>query len=84
LPEFAQAYFQHRLYTGQFAAMCVQTTSMAHLTAVRFAAMLMPVPPLDEQASIAELAKTTSATAAALKDRVAQTVALTPSLDAFQ
>jgi type I restriction enzyme S subunit len=55
LPEFAQAYFQHRLYTAQFAAMCVQTTSMAHLTAVRFSAMKMPVPPLDEQEKIAKV-----------------------------
>lgn len=36
LPEFAHAFFQHCLYTGQFASMVVQTTSMAHLTAVRF------------------------------------------------
>ena len=49
IPEFAHAYFQHRLYTGQFASMCVQTTSMAHLTAVRFSEMLIPVPPLSEQ-----------------------------------
>ena len=82
LPEFAQAYFQHRLYTGQFAAMCVQTTSMAHLTAVRFAAMLMPVPPLDEQARIAGLVKTTTATAATLSERIGQAVALTLSVEA--
>jgi len=82
LPEFAQAYFQHRLYTGQFAAMCVQTTSMAHLTAVRFAAMLMPVPPLDEQARIADLIKATTATGATLSDRIGQAVALAPSLEA--
>ncbi len=49
LPEFAQAYFQHKLYTGQFAAMCVQTTSMAHLTAVRFAEIVIPMPPINEQ-----------------------------------
>ena len=82
LPEFAQAYFQHRLYTGQFAAMCVQTTSMAHLTAVRFSAMLMPVPPLDEQARIADLVKATTATEATLSDRIGQAVALTPSVEA--
>jgi len=82
LPEFAHAYFQHRLYTGQFAAMCVQTTSMAHLTAVRFAAMLMPVPPLDEQERIADLIKATTATGATLSDRLGQAVALAPSVEA--
>lgn len=76
LPDFAQAFFQHCLYTGQFAAMCVQTTSMAHLTAVRFAAMLMPVPPLEEQAKIASVVKATASAAEALRRRMAGTVAL--------
>jgi type I restriction enzyme, S subunit len=84
LPEFAQAYFQHRLYTGQFAAMCVQTTSMAHLTAVRFSAMRMPVPPLEEQASIADVIRTTAATVTALQTRVEQATALKRSLGLFQ
>lgn len=52
LPEFVHAFFQHALYTGQFAAMCAQTTSMAHLTAVRFARMNLPVPPMEEQQRI--------------------------------
>ena len=58
LPEFAQAYFQHRLYTGQFAAMCVQTTSMAHLTAVRFSVMPIPIPPRQEQEMVATILDT--------------------------
>jgi type I restriction enzyme S subunit len=49
LPEFAHAFFRHCLYTGQFASMVVQTTSMAHLTAVRFKEVPIPVPPIDEQ-----------------------------------
>jgi type I restriction enzyme, S subunit len=49
LPEFAHAFFQHMLYTGQFARVAVQTTSIAHLTSVRFAELLLPVPPLAEQ-----------------------------------
>lgn len=53
LPEFVHAFFQHALYTGQFAAMCAQTTSMAHLTAVRFARMNLPVPPMEDQQRIA-------------------------------
>lgn len=84
LPDFAQAYFQHRLYTGQFAAMCVQTTSMAHLTAVRFAAMLMPVPPLEEQAKIASLVKATANAAEALRNRTAGTVALSLASELVQ
>ncbi len=54
LPEFVQAFFQHMLYSGQFAKVAVQTTSIAHLTAVRFAQLLLPAPPLDEQRRILE------------------------------
>ncbi|HEX5369424.1 MAG TPA: restriction endonuclease subunit S [Dehalococcoidia bacterium] len=63
VPEFAHAYFQHLLYTGQFASMVVQTTSMAHLTAIRFKAVPVPVPPLEEQR---ELASKVAAVATAL------------------
>lgn len=79
LPEFAQAYFQHRLYTGQFAAMCVQTTSMAHLTAVRFAAMEIPVPPQDEQrAIVARLSAANEALALLRERRQAASVSFRP------
>jgi type I restriction enzyme S subunit len=54
IPEFAHAFFQHCLYTGQFARIAAQTTSMAHLTAVRFEKMRMPVPPRSEQTAIAD------------------------------
>lgn len=54
LPEFAQAFFQHCLYSGQFASMVVQTTSMAHLTAVRFKDVMIPIPPIDEQRKLSE------------------------------
>ena len=70
VPEFAQAYFQHRLYTGQFAAMCVQTTSMAHLTAVRFATLKIPVPPLNEQHSIVSALTAANGTRELLKKRI--------------
>lgn len=53
-PEFAHAFFQHMLYTGQFARVAVQTTSMAHLTGVRFAKLPIPIPPLQEQRSIVD------------------------------
>ncbi|MFN9086144.1 MAG: restriction endonuclease subunit S [Gemmatimonas sp.] len=81
LPEYAQAYFQHRLYTGQFAAMCVQTTSMAHLTAVRFGAMKVPVPPLQEQSRIASLVDCLAATVHELSRRIGRTVALKTNME---
>lgn len=52
---FVQTVFQWFLYTGRFAENAVQTTSIAHLTGVRFSAMKMPVPPLDEQQAIADV-----------------------------
>lgn len=84
LPEFAQAYFQHRLYTGQFASMCVQTTSMAHLTAVRFSAMQMPVPPLDEQRQIASVVETLNQSAIELQGRFKAAQALGAQLGGMQ
>ncbi|WP_437298190.1 hypothetical protein [Sorangium sp. So ce426] len=54
LPEFAQSFFQHMLYTGQFARIAVQTTSIAHLTSIRFAKLPLPVPPMSEQQGIVE------------------------------
>ena len=49
LPDWAMAYFQYCLYFGVFARVALKTTTMAHLTAVRFEAMKMPVPPLAVQ-----------------------------------
>ena len=54
LPKFAFYYFQHLFYTGVFAAVARQTTSMAHLGADRFAKLPMAVPPVDEQTRIVE------------------------------
>lgn len=39
LPEYAQAYFQFCLYSGHFAEIASQTTSIAHLGADRFSEM---------------------------------------------
>ena len=52
--EFAQMVFQHYLSLGVFSSIAVQTTSIAHLGAGRFAALKMPLPPLAEQQTIAE------------------------------
>lgn len=49
LPEYAQAYFQFCLYGGVFARIAVQTTSVAHLTAVRFKDLPIPLAPVTDQ-----------------------------------
>ena len=80
LPEFAQAYFQHLLYTGQFASMVVQTTSMAHLTAVRFKRVRIPVPPLREQQEIASKLGAVTSAASAVSKRITATKELRSEL----
>jgi type I restriction enzyme S subunit len=42
--EFAQHYFQYCFYTGRFAAVAKQTTTIAHLGVRRFAEMPFPIP----------------------------------------
>jgi type I restriction enzyme, S subunit len=49
LPEYAQAYFQFCLNSGIFARIAVQTTSVAHLTAVRFKDLPIPLAPVTVQ-----------------------------------
>ncbi len=49
MPKWAQAYFQHCLYSGIFAREAPQTTSMAHLTSLRFSNMKFPVPDISIQ-----------------------------------
>ena len=76
IPEFVQGYFQHRLYTGQFARMCVQTTSIAHLTAVRFAAITIPVPSIDEQREFAERVAVAATACVAARQRLSEATRL--------
>lgn len=71
IPEFVQGYFQHCLYTGQFARMVVQTTSMAHLTAVRFREFPIPVPPIDEQRGMSERLGSSTDAGVAVRERLA-------------
>jgi type I restriction enzyme S subunit len=52
LNTFAFYVFQYYFYTGQFSAIALRTNSIAHLGGSRFAAMTMPVPPLEEQERI--------------------------------
>jgi len=51
-PEFAHAFFQHMLYTRQFARGALQTTSIAHLSASKFGRMAFPIPPLGDQRTV--------------------------------
>jgi type I restriction enzyme S subunit len=53
LPEFSHAFFRFLLYSGFFASHAAQT-AIAHVTAVRFKRMQMPVPPMSEQKCIVE------------------------------
>jgi type I restriction enzyme S subunit len=55
LPEFAHAFFQHMLYTKQFAAQALQTTSIAHLSASKFSRMSFPIPPKADQEAILQV-----------------------------
>jgi type I restriction enzyme, S subunit len=48
-PKFAFFYLQHLFYSGAFAAIARQTTSIAHLGADRFCKLKMAVPPINEQ-----------------------------------
>jgi type I restriction enzyme S subunit len=56
-PDFALCLFRWYQASGRFGAVAVQTTSMAHLTAVRFERMKVAIPPLPEQLAIVERAK---------------------------
>jgi type I restriction enzyme S subunit len=50
--DFALLVFRHYLYSGRFRRESRITTGIGHLTAVRFAAMELPVPPLDLQVRV--------------------------------
>jgi restriction endonuclease S subunit len=50
---FAQAYFQHLLYTLQFTRIAVASTSIATIPVDRFADLQFPLPPLEEQRTLA-------------------------------
>lgn len=56
-PEFAILIFRHYLHAGVFSRVAKITTNLAHLGAMRFAALPFPVPPIDEQAEIAKVGR---------------------------
>lgn len=49
LPEFAQTFFRYMLYSGKFAALSRQTSSMAHLGLSRFQSAPIRVPSPEAQ-----------------------------------
>lgn len=52
--EWALGYFQFCQHFGVFASISSQTTSVAHLTAVRFKALQFPKPPQNVQADFSD------------------------------
>jgi type I restriction enzyme, S subunit len=71
-PEFAQLVFQQYLRTGVFASIALQTTSIAHLGAGRFAALKMPRPTKVEQEAITEALNDTDAFIESLEQLIAK------------
>jgi type I restriction enzyme S subunit len=67
LPSFALAWFRRCYLVGEFSALAKRTTSMAHLTAIRFSAMPMPCPPLDVQRDLIARSATVKAAKEALR-----------------
>lgn len=52
---FAYALMQHLFLEGKFSKIATQTTSVAHLGSRRFAALLVGLPPIEEQKRIASI-----------------------------
>ena len=68
--EFAEHLFRHCQHTGVFAAIATQTTSVAHLGAVRFAKLGLSWPSLfEEQRAIATVLSDMDAELTALEAR---------------
>ncbi|WP_439427712.1 restriction endonuclease subunit S [Micromonospora sp. LA-10] len=80
VPEFALAWFRRCFYLGHFAEMAKRTTSMAHLTAVRFSAMPMPCPPMADQRAVVELVESVGGMLAAAREELHATESLRSSL----
>lgn len=53
--DFALQLFRYLMYSGQFASIATQTTSVAHLGVSRFANLRVPLPSLAEQRKIAAI-----------------------------
>lgn len=72
LPEYAHSYFQYCQYTGKFARISKQTTSVAHLGVQRFAEMKFPMLEVQAQKKIVDLISGITNAVTALESRASQ------------
>ena len=72
LPEFAQSFFRFLLYSGFFMSHASQT-AIAHITAIRFRKMPIPVPSLAEQQQIVKKLQQIEAAGAATENHLEAT-----------
>jgi restriction endonuclease S subunit len=77
---YAFAFFQYCFHFGVFASISSQTTSIAHLGADRFGALLMPLPPKPKQDDIADEFERARRTEAAIGDHISHLRQLRKSL----
>ena len=56
LPEWALLVFRHYMHSGRFSKEVRITTNIAHLSAGRFKSIEFPIPPIDEQRRILDVA----------------------------
>jgi restriction endonuclease S subunit len=67
---FAQAYFQHLLYTLQFTRIAVASTSIATIPLDRFEGLPFPLPPLEEQRTLGGYVESTASANASAERRI--------------
>lgn len=79
-PEFALHVFIEFLRTGQFARVSSKTSNMAHLGRSRFAAMQIPLPPIERQREFARRAEQVTAQRGVVQKGLAADDALFASL----
>lgn len=80
---FAQAYFQHLLYTLQFTRIAVASTSIATIPSDSFEALPFPLPPYEEQLAIAQRLEGVQSAAQQLEVRLAEQQTLSHRLSAM-
>jgi restriction endonuclease S subunit len=78
--EFAQAYFQHLLYTLQFTRIAVASTSIATIPSDSFEALPFPLPPAEEQAEMVAEMRALIASQARLVERASNASSLARTL----
>ena len=77
---FAYALMQNLFLTGKFMSIATRTTSVAHLGVKRFASLLVPLPPKNEQSMISELHDQFTQTQNSQMQKYKETVSLKAAL----